>query len=587
MGVPKLFNSLINQYHHNSATNPTGYYVIKQKIENDYPTHLYLDFNGAIYQCIKPEIKTEDALIAHVVDYLESICEMIPNLEFVYIAMDGIPPMGKVAQQRIRRFHSICKNNRIRKINQRFGTELDHTSINEHIDTNMITPGTAFMNNLSIAIRRKCMTFDKWRVVFSDSSIPGEGEHKIVKYIRDQEQESGNVGNAVNTVIYALDGDLIFLSLGLHLENTYLFREANEYGNLSALTSQTGKRFLYMDINELENAIITHSQDTYGCSNMTSPDMRRRYIDDYIFLGMLLGNDFMPKCHWFSIAEGGFERLLSAYWQIHNHTETYLTDCRNDSRTPLLYTEMLGDILFIVKNQETEAINSLFARRKKARIPIKSDMTERERQQTMMDFLPLQYLNIEREIEPHMEGWRARYYRTCFNMVPSTENIQMICRSYLKTLMWNFHYYFNPDGCISWDWVYDFPYCPTWSDIYDELITHKNININVSGSDKLFKFTLGKPLDAQTLLFMVLPWNSRKYMAVEIARKLVDESCPMRIYFPKRYGLNVAFQRYYHECTPILFKMDRQYVEKWLKDCKYSEDELKRNQIGNVFTNRT
>lgn len=583
MGVPKLFNSLINQYHHNAATNPTGYYVIKQKIENNYPTHLYLDFNGAIYQCIKPEIKTEDALIAHVVDYLETICHMIPNLEFVYIAMDGIPPMGKVAQQRIRRFHSICKNNRIRKINERFGTELDHSSINEHIDTNMITPGTAFMSNLSIAIRRKCMTFDKWRVVFSDSSIPGEGEHKIIKYIRDLDKDLES-DNPVNKVIYALDGDLIFLSLGLHLENVYLFREANEYGNLSALTSHTGKRFLYMDINELERAIITNSQDTYGCSNMTNPDMRRRYIDDYIFLGMLLGNDFMPKCHWFSIAEGGFERLLSAYWQIHNHTETYLTDCQNDR--PMLDTEMLSDILFIVKNQETEAINSLFARRKKARIPIKPDMSERERQQTMMDFLPLQYLNIEREIEPHMEGWRARYYKTCFNMIPSPENIRMVCRSYLKTLVWNFHYYFNPDGCISWDWVYDFPYSPTWSDIYDELITHKNVNINVSGSDKLFKFTLGKPLDAQTLLFMVLPWNSRKYMAVEISRKLNDESCPMRIYFPKRYGLNVAFHRYYHECTPILFKMDRYQVEKWLKDCKYSEDELKRNLVGNIFTNR-
>ena len=81
MGVPKLFHSLIETYHHNNATNPTGYNIIKKDIDNNLPTHFYLDFNGGIYQCIKPEIKTEESLILYVVEYLELLCTL--NLQIV------------------------------------------------------------------------------------------------------------------------------------------------------------------------------------------------------------------------------------------------------------------------------------------------------------------------------------------------------------------------------------------------------------------------------------------------------------------------------------------------------------------------
>jgi hypothetical protein len=45
----------------------------------------------------------------------------------------------------------------------------------------------------------------------------------------------------------------------------------------------------------------------------------------------------------------------------------------------------------------------------------------------------------------------------------------------------------------------------------------------------------------------------------------------------------VAFHRYYHECTPIIYKMEIGKVKKFIKDCKLNEDELKRNLIGKLF----
>jgi 5'-3' exonuclease len=606
MGVPKLFHSLIQQYHHNEATNPTGYNIIKPVIDNNLPTHFYLDFNGGIYQCIKPGVITEETLILHVVEYLELLCKCIPNLELIYIAFDGVAPLGKCAQQRVRRFHSVCRNNRTAKINERFGSDIDNggngrsgSGSGSGIDTNMFTPGTSFMYNLSLAIKRQIASgcgndnsnangsvFTGKKIFLSDTSIPGEGEHKLIHHIREgkhkaidgTDEERELYGKEHNTVIYGMDGDLIFLALSLDLFNVFLFRESGEYGNLGKVYSNNSivRNYLFMDIGELAEAIITNFKDCYGCSKIEGHEMRRRYIDDYIFLGMLLGNDFMPKTHWFSIAEGGYERLLSAYWQIHNHTEKFLVDARNGMA---INTEMLCDLMYIVKEQEQEAVVGLFAKRKKAKIWIKEDMNERERQQMLVDFYPLQHLYVEQAIEPHRDGWRDRYYKICLHMENRKENRQMICQSFLKTLVWTFHYYF--DECISWDWVYNFDYAPTWTDIYEELVLHKNINI--SGSNKLFHFGKSEPLDTQTVLFMVLPWNSRQFMAKDIVRKLSDEQCHMRIYFPKRYALNVAFHRYYHECTPIIYKMELSKVKKFIKECKLTEDELKRNLAGTLF----
>ena len=100
-----------------------------------------------------------------------------------------------------------------------------------------------------------------------------------------------------------MDGDLIYLSLTTHIPNIYLFREASEYGNLAVIHS--GKPYLFMDITILQYAIIDNFNKYCG---IVEPTKINHYINDYVFLGMILGNDFMPKQHWFSIYEGGFEK---------------------------------------------------------------------------------------------------------------------------------------------------------------------------------------------------------------------------------------------------------------------------------------
>ena len=587
MGVPGLFSSLIREYN-NSDTE-----IIKKQINNDLQNHLYLDFNCALYTALYTNsgIKTEATLILYIIEYLETLCNIIPDLALLYIAIDGCPPYAKVIQQKDRRHHSVCKKNCANKINQTFGNDTDKTSINNDIDTNIFTPGTAFMYELSRAINKALRTSNSFKnetlktIIFSDSAIVGEGEHKILHHLKlaahlaidGNDKEKQIYGTEHNTIIYGLDGDLIFLSTILKMQNIYLFREANEYGNLASV--HEGKKFLFMDIEVLSDTII----ESFKKYNPTiNKELKNRFIDDYVFMCMLLGNDFMPKNHWYSIYENGIEKILSSYFQIYNHGEKFLVD----SNSLQINTEMLCDIWFLIKDKEQTSILKLFETRKKARIYIKPEMSERERQQMLTDFYPLNHLHVEKEIEPTKPNWQSRYYKICFNMVNTPENISMICQSYLKTLVWNFLYYFNE--CPSWDWYYPYAYAPTFNDVYEELLKHKNININMSSSSssstKVFHFKPSVPIEQQTLLFTVIPCASHSLIVKDASKKLLDPKCPMNIYFPKKYALNVAFHRYYHECTPIIYRMDMDKVKKFMKECKFTEDELRRNLTSNLVT---
>lgn len=86
------------------------------------------------------------------------------------------------------------------------------TKLNEHLD---------------FFIKRKIKEDLLWsniKVVYSGGNIPGEGEHKILDYVRDWKESDDFDVNATHC-FYGNDSDLVILALATHLPYVMVMRE--------------------------------------------------------------------------------------------------------------------------------------------------------------------------------------------------------------------------------------------------------------------------------------------------------------------------------------------------------------------------
>eukprot|EP01124_Arcella_intermedia_P007102 TRINITY_DN14308_c0_g3_i3.p1 TRINITY_DN14308_c0_g3~~TRINITY_DN14308_c0_g3_i3.p1 ORF type:complete len:1029 (+),score=289.96 TRINITY_DN14308_c0_g3_i3:12-3098(+) len=243
MGVPYFFRWLCRRYPNILKTITTSNLNIS--LDN-----LYLDFNGILHSFFHPDNgdapETMEQFMNGVVDYVDTLMALVRPSKLLYIALDGVPPRCKMNNQRTRRYLST-KN----LSGNREDLEQPHDSqpppvpveterpeealISELLlsDRNTISPGSLFMKTVSECLERyiteRLQGRPEWsqlRVIFSDSNVPGEGEHKIMDFIRNQKQQPGYDPNTRH-VFYGNDADIILLGLALHEPNFYILREVD------------------------------------------------------------------------------------------------------------------------------------------------------------------------------------------------------------------------------------------------------------------------------------------------------------------------------------------------------------------------
>jgi 5'-3' exoribonuclease 1 len=185
-------------------------------------------------------------------------------------------------------------------------------------DSNCITPGTPFMSNLHAQLKyfinKKISENSAWadvEVILSGHDVPGEGEHKIMDYIR---RSKSHVDYNPNTrhCLYGLDADLMMLGLATHEPHFSLLREEVTFGRkkkpLRSVDQQTFFLFhlsLFREYLDLEFTTLK--------GQLAFPYDIERIIDDYVLMCYFIGNDFLPHLSGFDINDGAIGQMFKVY----------------------------------------------------------------------------------------------------------------------------------------------------------------------------------------------------------------------------------------------------------------------------------
>ena len=538
MGIPSYFSYIVKNHSQ----------VIRKLDKKFLVNNLYLDANSVIYDCVHridftklvdSDITTiQNAVFAKLDEYISLVS---PNNN-IFIAFDGVAPVAKLEQQRQRRYKSSYQNKVFETI----------TKKSDPWNTTAITPGTDFMHQLNKHVRIRFNDPKKYnvkRLIVSPSDEYGEGEHKLFKYIRDNEEEHKNS----TTIIYGLDADLIMLSIN-HLpisRNIYLYRETPHF--IQSINSDLLPDESYLiDIPELSNVITTTMNSFNGDDSNDSNDViikessdnekitKMNRVYDYILLCFFLGNDFMPHFPSINIRTGGIDKMLNAYKATMGPKDV-LTDGNK-----INWRNMRKLILFLAKAEETNFKQEMKLRDKREHSNMPEDTPEDKIKK--FEAMPTYKRDIEKYINPFNPNWEKRYYKSLFELEIDDTRKQQICVNYLEGLEWTLKYYTS--GCPDWRWHYKYNYPPLLSDLIQHVPYFDTEFISKKAD---------RPVSEVTQLCYVLPKQSMKMLPSKVYNKVIRDHKHL---YNDEFKFQWAFCRYFWESHAVLPEIDIEELEK-------------------------
>ena len=488
---------------------------------------LYLDMNGIIHPCFHSHGNeaplSEDEIFNNIDNYINRLFNIVRPRKLLFMAIDGVAPRAKMNQQRARRFRSakdaeyerLVKIAEAKKADNKEALDVltDQDYFVKH-DTNVITPGTRFLRNLTKHLREfiqnQQRNVDAWKnisVILSDASVPGEGEHKIMDFIRGQRIQPGYDPNR-HHCIYGLDADLIFLGLASHelyftvlrekvLENTDGF----QFVSLWVL-----RQFLERDLQPPTLPFEWNFENA---------------IDDLILLCFAIGNDFIPGIPGFNIQAGVINAIIAEYSHMLPKLDGYITDngIPNFSR--------LCAILSKLSKFEGKALDSILH-------PSDSSMAAQNYVNEINDtenlvLEEMKYRGYNKktdrfetpEVIPTSEKLKNKYYETKFGKSYDKEKI---IKDYLTGMYWILMYYTH--GCVSWSWYYPYHYPPCISDF--EII-----------DDFKVTFELSEPFKPLMQLMSVLPPQSSHILPKKMSELMTNQDSPLKEFYPTRFKVDL------------------------------------------------
>lgn len=360
----------------------------------------------------------EALLLQEVVKTVKEVWTVAGKPKKVYLAVDGVVPMAKIRQQRVRRFKSVWLKQKAQ----------DSNTTKESWDTNAITPGTKFMDTLGTVLKG---INANW--IVSGVDEPGEGEHKIMHWLRGGGSAQGKI------VIYGLDADLILLSMlvgeQLTSANLYLLREVQEFEKKTVSVGQE-QEYQYMDISEFQKRL--------GIQGYTE-------VLNYVALMSLMGNDFLPHSITHKLSDGGHEYVIKEFNTLKRTGEWLVSG--SDTQGNVNTTVLQGICRRLSMDEESRFINMCMKKQSQARHGVLKGMKEEEA-------LPLVW-NVEAVFFENgviRKGWRDVYW----SFLQNTQKAAL-CAEYIKGFQWIIDYYRGAPTNQGWMFPAWIP--PLWSDL--------------------------------------------------------------------------------------------------------------------------
>lgn len=495
MGVPGLANYL--RLHYPEVFDRLFLERLRKKFEKEVVEALHFDLNSLIHQAAqkvymygkfeaepgyvekRTREQTANLHFMEVCKLIYKIVSIVKPIHSLILAVDGLVGMAKQNQQRQRRFQGAYEkasadNNYIHYVEK-----------NEPYDENKfeigsITPGTEYMQHLDEYIRNWIVENRKFlpkHVVYSSYRTPGEGEHKIMNYIREY-----NFPREHQHVIIGMDADLIFLSLLSPLKMITLIRDD--------IDANKQEIYYILNINILRKRIL---EMVYS-------------IEDYILLLSIGGNDFLPNLTSFSVDQFSINYILDLYKQ---NNKRLFKDRHIISENLLnlfkLYDEekLFKDILNRYEVQDLEAMRFIPSRNRphfRGQYEIKSVLLNQ---------------CLTKTGKFSITKYRKLYFERVFDSydVKKTQMLKFkvgMGYEYIRGLEWVVNYYNEGMAGVSYKWAYNFHYPPTLAELIAALeaaIQNKTGFVTEKDSDML---------NCIEQLFNVIPYGKKHLLPLKM-----------------------------------------------------------------------
>ena len=291
MGIEKFFSSLDRNFD------------VVTYLEEPYnkldATHFLIDFNSIIHnvssemlsninqykQGIIPNLNFtfnnlsdfEPQLIIQVKEAIKNLLKnnfISSNINYVMLAIDGVPSFAKMMEQKKRRYIGDLMNKLMKEVE----LPIDWSKTN-------ISPGTKFMDDICRELKTESFVSECKKIcpnltgmLVSDVYNPGEGEMKIISCLK------GLTSTKNKICVYSPDSDMILLLMILNIDVSLL--------RFDQQTSKIKKKKIYniINVNKFKNELVDYCKTRVDTINDD-----RLLIDEIVYIFTLFGDDFLPK----------------------------------------------------------------------------------------------------------------------------------------------------------------------------------------------------------------------------------------------------------------------------------------------------